>query len=157
MAVPPPGHFAAAPAASGSGPPASASSSPNNKALPPATTSVSSASASASGTPELPWIPITAVTSPDNYGRLNPENEAILGVINAVSAPLRRFTRPRSLFSPSNTYHTVVPDQPMQGMSSLSQSLSIRIEYARTCSRASGNASPECATHSDNLEACPKC
>lgn len=42
---------------------------------------------------ELPWVPTTATTSPDNFGGLNPENEAALGVINTVPGPSHRFAR----------------------------------------------------------------
>jgi hypothetical protein len=48
----------------------------------------------------LPFIPTLAVTSPSNYGRLDPENESILSVVDNVASEVTRY-RPK----PPNMLH----------------------------------------------------
>lgn len=75
--------------------------------------------ASNSGLPDLPWIPSSALTSPDHYGGLNPENLATLSVINTVTIPdpKLRMSRLQYLGSSSSKTRmdTLLSHQPMQG------------------------------------------
>ena len=80
--------------------------------------------ASNSGPPELPWIPSSAVTSPDHYGGLNPENLASLSVINTVPAPdhqlrLSRLNYLGSLSSKTRT-DSMLSRRSMQGSQNIS-------------------------------------
>ena len=60
----------------------------------------------ASPSSHIPFIPTTATTSPENYGGLNPENEAVLDLIERVpdQSP-RRFARlPQEENRPTGNY-----------------------------------------------------
>ena len=57
----------------------------------------SSAQNPAARLPEFPFVPTLAVTLPDNYGGLNPENEANLDIIDGVAGRSFRYSpRPTS-------------------------------------------------------------
>lgn len=62
-------------------------------------------------------MPTLAVTSPDNYGGLNPENEANLNMIDGVSGQsFRRSTRLPSRVYSEASHGPRVEDETMQGM-----------------------------------------
>lgn len=52
---------------------------------PPASSSTDAASSQSASASGIPWVPTLATTSPDNYGGLNPENEASLDFIDGVT------------------------------------------------------------------------
>lgn len=77
-----------------------------------------SSQSSAAASSDVPFPPTLAVTSPDNYGGLDPENEANLDIIDGVSGQtFRRFDRhaPNS-FCNEASHQAHLKTDTMQGM-----------------------------------------
>lgn len=70
---------------------------------------------SQSSSAEIPWLPTLATTSPNNYGGLNPENEANLNYINGVTG--KEFRHNPRLHSSSAVSRDHSQSDEMKGMS----------------------------------------